>query len=235
LLALNWVSISITLRRCVRRVAWAIPIAEQNGATNITLHLREDRRHIQDRDVRALRPLLRSRMNLEMALTEEMLGIALEVRPHDCCLVPERRAEITTEGGLDVNGNIERIGDACKRLSAVGIRPALFIDPEERAVRASHAAGAPVVELHTGSYAEATGSAQASELARIAAAAQLAAELGLEVHAGHGLHYSNVQAIAAIAEIVELNIGHAIVARALFTGFATAVADMKRAMDEGRR
>jgi pyridoxine 5-phosphate synthase len=225
--------------RQARRAPYPDPVeaalvAEQHGATNITLHLREDRRHIQDRDVRALRPLLRTRMNLEMALTEEMLGIALEVQPHDCCLVPERRAEVTTEGGLDVSGNIDAIGNACRQLMSASIRPALFIDPDERAVRASHAAGAPVVELHTGSYAEATGAAQTRELERIAAAARLAVELGLEVHAGHGLHYTNVQAVAAIPQIVELNIGHSIVARALFTGFATAVADMKRAMDGAR-
>jgi pyridoxine 5-phosphate synthase len=226
--------------RQARRATYPEPIhaaliAEQYGATNITLHLREDRRHIQDRDVRALRPLIQTRMNLEMALTDEMLGIAIEVRPHDCCLVPERRAEVTTEGGLDVAGNIDRIAAACQRLGAAGIRTALFIDPDERSVRASHAAGAPVIELHTGTYAEASGPAQARELERLAAAARLAASLGLEVHAGHGLHYQNVQPVAAIPQIVELNIGHAIVARALFTGFAAAVAEMKRLMDEARQ
>jgi pyridoxine 5-phosphate synthase len=210
-------------------------VAEQSGATNITLHLREDRRHIQDRDVRALRPLIQTRMNLEMALTEEMLGIALEVRPHDCCLVPERRAEVTTEGGLDVASHVAGIRAACARLGAAGIRASLFIDPDERAIRASADAGAPVVELHTGAYAESLGAARARELDRLTTAARLAASLGLSVHAGHGLNYQNVQAVAAIPQIVELNIGHAIVARALFTGFASAVAEMKRLMDEARR
>jgi pyridoxine 5-phosphate synthase len=210
-------------------------VAEQSGATNITLHLREDRRHIQDRDVRALRPLIQTRMNLEMALTEEMLGIALEVRPHDCCLVPERRAEVTTEGGLDVASHVAGIRAACARLGAAGIRASLFIDPDERAIRASADAGAPVVELHTGAYAESLGAARARELDRLTTAARLAASLGLSVHAGHGLNYQNVQAVAAIPQIVELNIGHAIVARALFTGFASAVAEMRRLMDEARR
>ncbi len=226
--------------RQARRASYPDPVhaalvAEQNGANNITLHLREDRRHIQDRDVRALRPLIQTRMNLEMALTDEMLAIALDVRPHDCCLVPERRAEVTTEGGLDVASHIERIGDACRRLGAAGVRTALFIDPDERAVRASHAAGVPVIELHTGTYAEASGAERARELERLATAARLGASLGLEVHAGHGLHYHNVQPVAAIPQIVELNIGHAIVARALFTGFAAAVAEMKRLMDEARQ
>ncbi len=225
--------------RQARRAAYPDPVhaallAEQYGADNITLHLREDRRHIQDRDVRALRPLLQTRMNLEMALTEEMLGIALEVKPHDCCLVPEKRAEVTTEGGLDVAGDIERVRAACERLRAAGIRASLFIDADERQIRAAAAAAAPVVELHTGSYALATGASQARELERLRAGARLATSLGMTAHAGHGLHYHNVQPIAAIAEIVELNIGHAIIARAIFAGLPAAVAEMKRLMVEAR-
>jgi len=200
--------------------------AEQAGADGITLHLREDRRHIQDRDVRVLRGLLQTRMNLEMAVTDEMLGIAAEVRPADCCLVPEKRSELTTEGGLDVAGQAH--------LAAAGVRVALFIDPEPAQIEAAAASGAPAVELHTGAYAEATGGARATELERLSSGARLAARLGLEVHAGHGLDYHNVQPVAAIPEIVELNIGHAIVARALFTGLAAAVRDMKALMQAAR-
>lgn len=209
-------------------------IAEQAGADGITLHLREDRRHIQDRDVRVLRGLLQTRMNLEMAVTDEMLAIAAEVRPADCCLVPEKRTELTTEGGLEVAGQAARIRAAAAGLAAAGIRVALFIDPDPVQIEAAAASGAPAVELHTGAYAEATGGARATELERLRTGARLAARLGLEVHAGHGLDYHNVQPVAAIAEIVELNIGHAIVARALFTGLAAAVRDMKTLMQAAR-
>jgi pyridoxine 5-phosphate synthase len=208
--------------------------AEAAGADAITLHLREDRRHIQDRDVRALRPLLQTRMNLEMAVTDEMLSIAIEVRPADCCLVPEKRTELTTEGGLDVADQAARIRAAAAALGEAGIRVALFIDPERTQIEAAAASGAPAVELHTGAYAEATGAARATELERLHAGARLAARLGLEVHAGHGLDYHNVQPVAAIGEIVELNIGHAIVARALFSGLAAAVRDMKALIRSAR-
>ena len=208
--------------------------AEQAGADGITLHLREDRRHIQDRDVRVLRGLLQTRMNLEMAVTDEMLAIAAEVRPADCCLVPEKRSELTTEGGLDVAGQAARIRAAAASLGRAGIRVALFIDPDPEQIEAAAASGAPAVELHTGAYAEATGGARATELERLHTAARLGVRLGLEVHAGHGLDYHNVQPVAAIAEIVELNIGHAIVARALFAGIAPAVRDMKALMQAAR-
>jgi len=208
--------------------------AEQAGADGITLHLREDRRHIQDRDVRVLRTLLKTRMNLEMAVTDEMLAIAAEVRPADCCLVPEKRTELTTEGGLDVAGQVARIRAAAAGLGGAGIRVALFIDPEPAQIEAAAASGAPAVELHTGAYCEASGGGRATELERLRAAARLAARLGLEVHAGHGLDYHNVQPVAAIGEIVELNIGHAIVARAVFTGLAAAVSDMKALMQAAR-
>jgi len=208
--------------------------AEQAGADSITLHLREDRRHIQDQDVRTLRGLLQTHMNLEMAVTEEMLGIAAEVRPADCCLVPEKRTELTTEGGLDVAGQLERVRAASARLAAAGIRVSLFIDPDVAQVEAAHRSGAPVVELHTGAYAGATGGQRATELQRLRSAARRAAGLGLTVHAGHGLDYHNVQPVAAIAELVELNIGHAIMARAVFTGLAAAVRDMKSLMQAAR-
>jgi pyridoxine 5-phosphate synthase len=208
--------------------------AEMAGADSITLHLREDRRHIQDNDVHVLRGLLKTHMNLEMAVTEEMLTIASQVRPQDCCLVPERRAEVTTEGGLDVAGQVARMKDAVARLGASGIRVALFIDPDPRQIDAAAHAGAPAIELHTGAYAESTGSHQATELERLRAGAVLAANFGLEVHAGHGLHYHNVQPVAAIREIVELNIGHAIIARAVFDGLAVAVREMKALMVAAR-
>jgi pyridoxine 5-phosphate synthase len=205
-------------------------IAEQAGADNITLHLREDRRHIQERDVRQLRDLLATRMNLEMAATEPMLELALELAPADCCLVPEKRAELTTEGGLDVRSAAAPLSDACRRLAARGVRVALFIDPDEAQIAAARDCGAPVVELHTGTYADASGATQARELERLRAAAHFAQGLGLEVHAGHGLNYHNVLPVAAIAPIVELNIGHAIVAQAIFDGFNAAVRSMKTLM-----
>jgi pyridoxine 5-phosphate synthase len=205
-------------------------LAEQAGADNITLHLREDRRHIQERDVQLLAGLLGTRMNLEMAATGAMLEFACAVRPADCCLVPERRAELTTEGGLDVVAGGAALREACARLGAAGIRVSLFIDAQEAQIVAAVAARVPVIELHTGLYADSSGAAQARELERLREAARFAASRGLTVHAGHGLNYHNVTPVAAIAEIVELNIGHAIIARALFDGLAVAVGDMKAMM-----
>jgi pyridoxine 5-phosphate synthase len=210
-------------------------LAEQAGADSITMHLREDRRHIIDRDVFALLPLMQTRLNLEMALTSEMQGIALQLRPTDCCLVPEKRTELTTEGGLDAAGQQPALREAVAVLAAAGIRVALFIDPELAQIDAARAVGAPVIELHTGTYAHASGAARARELERLRAAARHAATLGLAVHAGHGLDYHNVQPVAAIPEIVELNIGYAIIGRALFTGLAESVREMKNLMIAARR
>lgn len=202
--------------------------AEAAGADFITLHLREDRRHIQDADVRTLRKRLRTRMNLEAAVTPEMIAFARRVRPHDVCLVPERRAELTTEGGLDLAGGFARVARACRELGAGGIRVSLFIDPDRKQIDAAVRAGAPVIELHTGAYADAAGpAARRRELARIRVAAAHAAGLGLQVNAGHGLNYRNVTAIAALRPIRELNIGHSIVARSVFVGMARAVREMK--------
>ncbi|UCH53131.1 MAG: pyridoxine 5'-phosphate synthase [Pseudomonadota bacterium] len=207
--------------------------AEQAGADAITLHLREDRRHIQERDVEILRAALQTRMNLEMAVTEEMVRFACRVQPQDCCLVPERRQELTTEGGLDVAGQFDKVAAACAQLGEAGIRVSLFVDPEERQIEAAAKTGAPVIEIHTGQYAEADDpQLWREELARIEQAVVLGRERRLQVNAGHGLHYHNVQPIAAIAGVSELNIGHAIVARALFTGFGAAVREMKRLMVE---
>ena len=208
--------------------------AEQSGADSITLHLREDRRHIQDRDVQAMRNALQTHMNLEIAATAEMLGIAVQVLPADVCLVPERRSELTTEGGLDVAGQVAAITAACTRLRTAGIRAALFIDPDSAQVDAAAQSGAAVVELHTGSYAEARGPERARELARLRDAARHATASGLIAHAGHGLDYQNVQPVAAIPELAELNIGHAIIARAVMTGLGPAVAEMKRLIREAR-
>jgi len=206
--------------------------AEDAGADLITLHLREDRRHIQDADVDAMRPVLRTRMNLECAITPAMLEIACRVRPHDVCLVPERREELTTEGGLDVVTHFNAVHDAVSRLHDAGIRVSLFIDPEEAQLEAAQRAGATVVELHTGAYAQADNNptAQVAELERLRRAAAAGVALGFRVNAGHGLHYSNVQAVAAIEGIAELNIGHAIVARAVFDGWEKAIRDMKAEM-----
>ena len=209
-------------------------IAEMAGADSITLHLREDRRHIQDFDVRTLKGLLKTHMNLEMAVTDEMVRIASQVRPDDCCFVPEKRQEVTTEGGLDVAGQEARIKEATETLVSQGVRVALFIDPEARQVEAAARVGAPAIELHTGAYAEATGAARAVELERLVKCARLGARLGIEVHAGHGLNYHNVQPVAAIPEIVELNIGHAVISRAVFAGLAAAVRDMKALMTAAR-
>ena len=180
-------------------------LAEQSGADSITLHLREDRRHIQDRDVAVMREALQTRMNLEMAVTDEMIGIACRVAPQDCCLVPESRQEITTEGGLDVAGQLARVADACRALCSSGIRVSLFIDPDAAQIEAAQRARAPVIELHTGTYAAAQGAARAREFERLRCAAKLAASLGLNVNAGHGLDYHNVEPVAAIPEIIELN------------------------------
>lgn len=206
-------------------------VAETAGADSITLHLREDRRHIQDADVAILRQALKTRMNLEMAVTGEMLGIAVALKPQDVCLVPERREELTTEGGLDVKGQIPKIGDACKHLADAGIRVSLFIDADFAQLDAALRCGAPVVEIHTGAYADAaTDTARAAEFERIRAAVAYGRSMGLTVNAGHGLTYHNVQPVAALPGIHELNIGHAIVAQALFTGWHAAVAEMKRLM-----
>lgn len=209
-------------------------MAEIAGADSITVHLREDRRHIQDHDLAALNEVMRTHMNLEMAVTDEMIGIARRIQPTDCCLVPEKRAELTTEGGLDVLAQRDRIAAACEQLADAGIRVSLFIDPDPAQLEAAVAVGAPVVELHTGRYADTEGAEQEAELQRIVAAARHGQSLELVVNAGHGLHYQNVAAIARIPEIVELNIGHAIIARAVFDGLGAAVANMKRAMREAR-
>ncbi len=210
--------------------------SEQAGADSITLHLREDRRHIQERDVAMLAGILQTRMNLEMAVTDEMLDIASRIRPADCCLVPERREELTTEGGLDVAGQLPRMRDACRRLTEAGIRVSLFIDADARQVEAAREVAAPCIEIHTGHFADAgSGPGREAELQRIVQAAELGEQIGLQVNAGHGLHYHNVQAIAAIPQVRELNIGHAIIARALFSGLGEAVREMKRLMLEARR
>jgi pyridoxine 5-phosphate synthase len=227
-----------TLRQA-RRARYPDPLfaallAEEAGADSITLHLREDRRHIQDRDVTAMREALQTRMNLEMAVTDEMVRIAQNVQPQDVCLVPESRQEITTEGGLNVSAQGARLKDAVAALSSAAIRVSLFIDPEEAQIESARRAGAPVIELHTGAYAEATGGARAREFERLRRAAKFAASLGLTVNAGHGLNYHNVEPIAAIPEIIELNIGHSIVARAIIDGLAKAVRDMKELMCRAR-
>ncbi len=216
-------------------VVHAALLAEQAGADGITAHLREDRRHIQDRDIHLLASLLQTRLNLEMAVTDAMVEIALAVRPGACCLVPEKRAELTTEGGLDVAGNFPRIASACRQLGAAGVEVSLFIDAEPHQIEASHQAGAPVIELHTGHYADAaTPEAAMAELDRLRQAAEQAAGLGLSVNAGHGLHYHNVAGICRIPQFRELNIGHAIIARALFSGLEQAVRDMKAIMQTAR-
>ena len=210
-------------------------VAEQAGADGITAHLREDRRHIQDRDIFLLKDMLHTRLNMEMAVTDEMIALAVKVQPYACCLVPEKREELTTEGGLDVSGNLNRMQWACDKLREAGIEASLFIDPDEAQIDAAVKAGASVVELHTGCYAEAKNPLQqAEELARIRKAAHHAHSAGLQVNAGHGLHFYNVEAICAIPEIVELNIGHSIIAQALFSGLAQTVKDLKYMMRQAR-
>ena len=209
-------------------VLQAALIGEAAGADAITLHLREDRRHIQDRDVEILRDMLQTRMNLESAITDEMLAFALKIKPHDVCFVPERREELTTEGGLDVLRYFEQVKHACAKCAEAGIRVSLFIDPDQKQLDAARAAGAPIVEIHTGKYADAASvPEQAHELARIQHAVAHADALGLQVNAGHGLNYHNVHPIVAIPKICELNIGHAIISEALFIGLEQAVKKMK--------
>jgi len=203
-------------------------LAEEAGADGITAHLREDRRHMQDIDIERLMDTIQTRLNLEMAVTDEMIAIASRIKPPACCLVPERREELTTEGGLDVIGSFARIRRACHQLGEAGIEVSLFIDADPAQIEAAGRSGAPVIELHTGHYADAAGAVtQAQELTRLRQAAQQAEALGLQVNAGHGLHYHNVVEICRIPQIVELNIGHAIIARAIFTGLKSAVRDMK--------
>ena len=210
-------------------------VAETNGADAITLHLREDRRHIKDAEVFAIRQAIKTRMNLEMAMTEEMLANALQVMPEDVCIVPEKRTEVTTEGGLDVAGQPEKVRDYVARLHAAGIRVSLFIDAERAQIQAAYDCGARVIELHTGAYADApTPAARAAELAKIREAAAFADGLGITVNAGHGLTVQNVGAIAQITQVVELNIGHSIIAQAIFLGLPDAIRQMKEAMFRAR-
>lgn len=208
----------------------AAALAEQAGADSITVHLREDRRHIQDEDVRVLCAETRTRVNLEMAVTPEMLDIAVHHRPSDVCLVPEKREELTTEGGLDVAGNLDSVREAVERLGKAGIRVSLFIDPDREQLKASKAAGAPVVELHTGTYADASGSQLEIEYDRLRDACLFGHSLELQINAGHGLHLENVAAIARLPYMTELNIGHSIIARAIFVGLERAVKEMKEAI-----
>jgi len=216
------------------RPADAVRAAEVAGADSITVHLREDRRHIQDHDLEEINEVMNTHMNLEMAVTDEMVAIAKRVKPTDVCLVPEKREELTTEGGLDVAGQIDKVRAACDQLRDADIRVSLFIDPDRTQLDAAISVGAPVVELHTGKYADTNDVDQAAELKRIIDAANYGHELGLIINAGHGLHYHNVKPIARIEQVVELNIGHAIVARAVFDGLSVAVSEMKRLMLEAR-
>ncbi|QIZ50317.1 pyridoxine 5'-phosphate synthase [Dickeya zeae] len=231
----------IATLRNARGTAYPDPIqaafvAEQAGADGITVHLREDRRHITDRDVRLLRQTIQTRMNLEMAVTDEMLAIACELKPHFCCLVPEKRQEVTTEGGLDVAGQLARITSAVTQLREAGIQVSLFIDADRTQIDAAVASGAPYIEIHTGAYADAQDDvARQQEFERIRDAATYAASRGIKVNAGHGLTYHNVLPIAALPEMHELNIGHAIIGRAVMSGLAPAVAEMKTLMREARR
>lgn len=220
---------------CYPEPAHLAAIAETAGADGITIHLREDRRHIKDRDVAVLAQTLQTRMNLEMAVTDEMVDIAIKTKPVFVCLVPEKREELTTEGGLDVAGNFDHVANAVKRLNAANIQVSLFIDPTNTQIDAAIKTGAAYIELHTGAYADAeTEVLQDAELVRIATASTYAHNAGIKVNAGHGLNYHNVKPIAALPEIIELNIGHAIVARAVIDGFSVAVSEMKRLMIEGR-
>ncbi|MCA1768370.1 MAG: pyridoxine 5'-phosphate synthase [Idiomarina sp.] len=213
----------------------AAAIAEQAGADGITIHLREDRRHIIDRDVAMLKQTLNVPMNLEMAVTEEMLEIAVKTKPTFCCLVPEKRQELTTEGGLDVAGQLDTMTNATRQLSDEGIQVSLFIDANHEQIDAAKKAGAPIIELHTGQYAEAeTEQQRTAELARLMEASDYAHSIGLQVNAGHGLHYHNTLEVAEIPQIVELNIGHSIIARAVLVGLDTAVRDMRNILDKAR-
>ena len=209
--------------------------AEQAGADSITLHLREDHRHIQERDVLVLKDMLLTHMNLEMAVTDEMLTFAEKIRPQDCCLVPERREELTTEGGLDVLSQESRIAEACQRLAEANVRVSLFIDADRSQIEAAKRCSAPVIEIHTGHFANAESHAdKLKELKKIREAVEIGHDLGLQVNAGHGLHYHNVQAIASILQIKELNIGHAIIAESVFCSLQPAVSNMKKLMLEAR-
>ena len=211
-------------------------VAEQAGADGITAHLREDRRHIQDRDIGLLRDMIHTRLNLEMAATDEMLQIAKNIKPDSCCLVPEKREELTTEGGLDVAGHLEKIKAVCNELGDAGCHVSLFIDADFKQIDAAKVSGAPIIELHTGFYAQRQPSQkQQKELARIKKSAKYANDIGLQVNAGHGLHYHNVEDICLIPEIVELNIGHAIIARAVISGLDAAVREMKLLMRRARQ
>ncbi|MEC5343014.1 pyridoxine 5'-phosphate synthase [Brenneria populi] len=231
----------IATLRNARGTAYPDPVqaaflAEQAGADGITVHLREDRRHITDRDVRLLRQTIQTRMNLEMAVTEEMVNIACELKPHFCCLVPEKRQEVTTEGGLDVAGQQEKMNHAVAKLSQAGIQVSLFIDADKQQIDAAVASGAPYIEIHTGAYADAVDEqTRQYEFERIREAAAYATKKGLKVNAGHGLTYHNVQPIAALSEMHELNIGHSIIGRAVMSGLSGAVSEMKALMREARR
>ena len=211
----------------------AATIAENAGADSITIHLREDRRHIQERDVRMLKQILQTPMNLEMALTDEMLRIAEEIKPDFCCLVPEKREELTTEGGLDVKSQFDRVKDACQHLTGTGIRVSIFIDADEQQIQAAADSTAPYIEIHTGHYADARDEAQRNrELNKVEQSVEFATSLGLKVNAGHGLNYTNVKQIAAIPQILELNIGHSIISHAVFSGLPEAVKEMKKLINE---
>lgn len=209
---------------------FAATVAEHAGADGITVHLREDRRHIQDRDIRVLAETLQTRMNFEMAVTDEMLSFAEQIKPAHACLVPEKREELTTEGGLDVLGHKASVAAACERLAKVGVEVSLFIDPDQQQIDAAIDCGAPVIELHTGAYADTEGEQQAAELERIRSASEYAFSRGLIVNAGHGLHYHNVEPIAEIPQLHELNIGHGIIARAIFVGLDQAIREMAQLM-----
>ncbi len=213
----------------------AAKICESSGADSITLHLREDRRHIQDQDVEELKSSLTTKMNLEMAATDEMLEIATKILPEDCCLVPEKRQELTTEGGLDVLSQLGRIKEVCSELSTNNIKASLFIDPDNYQIEAAVECGAPIIEIHTGHYADASSAAEMQkELQKISEACAYAHSLGLQVNAGHGLTLENTKAIAEINSVVELNIGHSIISRALFVGLGAATSEMKQLIQEAR-
>ena len=213
----------------------AAKICENSGADSITLHLREDRRHIQDHDVEELKSSLKTKMNLEMAATDEMLKIATKILPEDCCLVPEKRQELTTEGGLDVFSQLSRIKEVCSELSANNIKASLFIDADNQQIEAAIECGAPIIEIHTGHYADASSASEKQkELKRISSACTYAHSLGLQVNAGHGLTLENTKAVAEINTVVELNIGHSIISRSLFVGLSAATSEMKQLLKEAR-